>query len=375
MIELADLKAQYAALRSDIDAAVSRVLASGRYVSGPEVERFERAFAEWCRVSHAVAVGSGTDALRLALVAAGVGPQGPSAGDGAPEVVTSPFSFAATCEAIGQAGARPVFADVDPETLNLDPGRVEQALTPRTKAILPVHLYGHPADMEPLLSIARRHGIAVIEDACQAHGALYRGRPVGSFGEAGCFSFYPTKNLGACGDGGMLTTSRGEIAGRARRLRDHGQSGKYVHVEEGTTARLDEIQAAVLGVKLGRLGAWNDRRRSLAGRYRRGLEGAPVSLPVERPWARHVYHLFTVRVHARDRVREGLRERGVPSGVHYPVPLHLQPANAALGYGPGRFPEAERAAREVLSLPLFPEMTDDQVDRVCEALREVIGGR
>src|SRR5439155_980330 len=261
-------------------------------------------------------------------------------------------------------------------TFNLDPKRLEKALTPRTRAIIPVHRYGQPADMEPILALARKRGVAVIEDACQAHGALYGGRPAGSLGDAGCFSFYPTKNLGACGEGGMLTTGRAEIAERVRRLRDHGQSEKYLHAEEGYNGRLDALQAAILRVKLKRLPAWNERRRALAGRYRERLSGLKgVVLPLEGPRARHVYHLFAVRIEGRpgsagrDRVRAALKERGIETGLHYPVPLHLQPCYAWMGLRAGSFPEAERAAREVLSLPLYPEMTEAQVDRVCEALR------
>src|SRR5438093_8435232 len=377
-----DLPATYAALKTDIDAAVERVLVSGRYIGGPEVEGLEREFAQFCGVPHAVAVASGTDALRFALMTAGVG-----AGS---EVITSPLSFIATTEAVTQAGARPVFVDVEPDSLTLDPARLAAALTAKTKAIVPVHLYGQTADMAPILALARERGLAVIEDACQAHGAQYRGsagapgRVAGALADAGCFSFYPTKNLGGCGEGGMVTTSRREVAQRIRRLRDHGQVEKYRHLEEGYNGRLDALQAAILRVKLRHLPAWNERRRALALRYRAGLSdlAAPhgdgpgrgdLVLPVERAGARHVYHLFCVRVKDRERVRAALFEQGVETGVHYPIPLHLQPAYAWMGLSEGSFPVAERAAREVLSLPLYPEMTEDQVDRVCEALRDVLG--
>jgi dTDP-4-amino-4,6-dideoxygalactose transaminase len=390
-----DLAAQYAALRPEIDAAVTRVLASGRYVGGPEIDGLESEFAAVCGVTHAVAVSSGTDALRFALTAVGVGETGKrgsgsprAAGDGPDEVITSPLTFIATTEAITQAGGRTVFVDVDPESLTIDPARLERAITPCTRAIVPIHLYGQTADMGPIREIAGARGVAIIEDACQAHGALYRGRPAGSLGEAGCFSFYPTKNLGACGEGGMLTTSRAEIAMRVRRLRDHGQSEKYLHDSEGYNGRLDALQAAILRVKLKRLAGWNARRRALAARYTErlremGLAGATLRLPVEKPWGTHVYHLYSVRIasgtgargapgrdgSARDRVRAALLESGIETGVHYPVPLHLQTCYAWMGLGEGSFPEAERAARDVLSLPLYPEMTDDQVDRVCDALR------
>jgi len=385
-IPAVDPAAAYRGLKQEIDAAVLRVLASGRYIGGPEVDGLEREFAAFCGVPHAVAVASGTDALRFALSASGVG-----AGS---EVITSPFSFIGTTEAISQAGARPVFADVDPESLTLDPERVEASVTARTKAIIPVHLYGQTADLEPILGLARRCGISVIEDACQAHGARYRGhgggaaRMAGALGDAGCFSFYPTKNLGGCGEGGMVTTPRAGVAERVRRLRDHGQSQKYVHAEEGYNGRLDALQCAILRVKLGRLDVWNERRRALAARYTTRLAemglggaGAPLVLPVEKPWGTHVYHLYSVRVaedvrgERRDRVRGALLERGIETGVHYPIPLHLQPCYASMGLKAGSFPVAERAAREVLSLPFYPEMTEAQVDRVCEALRDVLERR
>ncbi len=384
-----DPKTEYAALKTEIDAAVGRVLASGQYVGGPEVQGLEAEFTSLCGVPHAVSVGSGTDALRFSLMAAGV-----SAGS---EVITSPMTFIATTEAISQAGARPVFADIDPVSFTLDPAKVERAITPKTRAIMPVHLYGQTADMDPIEKLARRHGLVVVEDACQAHGALYRGRPAGALGDAAGFSFYPTKNLSACGEGGMITTSSAEIAGRVRRLSDHGQSEKYRHVEEGYNGRLDAVQAAILRVKLKRLPAWNERRRELAARYHRALgdlaasaagpqgltaasnprapSGTPpgrLRLPEEMPWARHVYHLFAVRVADRERVRAALRDDGIDTGMHYPLPLHLQPAYAGMGLRVGSFPHAEGAASEVLTLPLFPTMTDAQADRVSEALRAAV---
>ncbi len=380
MIPAADPAGEYAALKAEIDEAVFRVLSSGRYIGGPEVEALEEEFARACGVPHAVAVGSGTDALRLALLAAEAGeaasaiPRGtPKDGAGPPEVITSPFSFFASVEAIGQVGAATVFADIDPDTLTLDPRRVERALTKRTRAIIPVHLYGHPADLDPIRDLAARRGLVIVEDACQAHGALYKGKPAGSLATAGAFSFYPTKNLGGCGEGGMVTTGDRDLAGRVRRLRDHGQEGKYRHVESGYNARLDALQAAILRVKLKRLSAWNERRRSIAQRYRERLGGSGVVLPVERPWARHVFHQFTVRVRRRDEVRAALEARGVAAQVHYPIPLHLQPALAGPAAGAGSFPEAERAAREVLSLPVHPGLSDGQVDLVCDALLAAVG--
>jgi len=402
-IQAVDPAAEYAVLKPEIDAAVMRVLASGRYIGGPEIEGLEREFAAFCGVAHGVAVSSGTDALRFALMAAGVGPagapQGASAGgsmgagrDAAgerPEVITSPLTFIATTEAITQAGGRPVFVDVDPDSLTLDPARLEAALTRKTRVIVPIHLFGQTADMDPIVDCARRRGIAVIEDACQAHGALYSGRAggagraAGAVGDAGSFSFYPSKNLGACGEGGLVTTGRADIADRVRRLRDHGQSEKYVHAEEGYNGRLDAVQAAILRVKLKRLSVRNERRRALAARYTARLAElglAALRMPVEKPWGTHAYHLYTVRLSGaggrpggaslRDRVRADLLEQGIETGIHYPIPLHLQPAYAWMGLREGAFLESERAAREVLSLPIHPEMADDQVDRVCEALRK-----
>jgi len=386
-VPLVDLGLQYAALKDELDAVVGRVLASGQYVGGPEVEEFESEFAQFCGTPHAVAVGSGTDALRFALKAVGVGKS--EGGEGSKgsnpageraEVVTSPLTFIASAEAISQAGGRPVFADIHPVSLTLDPAKIEQVITSRTAAILPVHLYGRPADLGPILALARRRALPVVEDACQAHGALYDGRPVGSIGDAGCFSFYPTKNLGACGEGGMVTTSRADVAARVRKLRDHGQVEKYRYAEEGYNGRLDALQAAILRVKLRKLAEWNERRCAVAERYRSGLRdleerGALVALPGEMPRSRHVYHLFAVRLTDRDRVRAELRELGIDSGVQYPVPLHLQPAYAWMGLREGAFPEAERAAQQVLTLPLYPEITNSQVDRVCEALRMAVDGR
>jgi dTDP-4-amino-4,6-dideoxygalactose transaminase len=372
-----DLGAEYTEVREGVEAAVRRVLESGRYIGGPEVEGLEREFAAYCGTARGVAVSSGTDALRFALIAAGVGP--------GHEVITSPFTFIGSTEAISQAGARAVFADIEAATFTLDPARVEVALTPRTRALMPVHLYGQTADMESLGALARDRGLAIVEDACQAHGAAFGGRRSGALGTVGCFSFYPTKNLGAAGEGGLVTTDDAAIADRVLRLRDHGQSQKYLHAEEGYNGRLDAIQAAILRVKLKRLETWNERRRALAARYRAGLAAAEkqglVVLPVERPGARHVYHLFAVRVPAggaaarRDRVRGALLDAGIEPGVHYPVPLHLQPCYASMGMGEGSFPEAERAAREVLTLPLYPQLRDAQADQVAETLARILAAR
>ncbi|HUG53791.1 MAG TPA: DegT/DnrJ/EryC1/StrS family aminotransferase [Vicinamibacteria bacterium] len=365
-VPFADLKAHVAALRVEIDAALARVLDSGWFVLGPEGRAFEEELAPALQAREAVAVANGTEAIQLALEVHGVG-----AGD---EVVTSPLTAAFTALAILRAGARPVFADLDPATLNVYPEAVERALTRRTRALLPVHLYGHPADLDPLLDIARRRQVPLIEDACQAVGALYKGRPVGALGGTGALSFYPTKNLGAFGDGGAVLVDDPERARRLRRLRNGGQSDRYRHEVAGLNSRLDEMQAAVLRVKLGHLDGWTQRRRALARRYHEGLAGTSLARPEEQPYARAVYHLYVVRHRRRDALAAALRDKGVGTLVHYPIPLHLQPAFASLGGRAGDFPVAEKAAAEILSLPLFPEMTDAQVDTVVAAVREVAPG-
>jgi dTDP-4-amino-4,6-dideoxygalactose transaminase len=362
-VPFVDLKARVAALREEIDQALRRVLESGWFILGPEGEAFEAELAQALAAEQAVGVANGTEALELALWALGVGP--------GHEVVTSPLSAAFTAMAILRVGARPVFADLDPATLNVDPAAVARALTPRTKALLPVHLYGHPADLDPLLELSRSRGIPLVEDACQAHGALYKGRPVGALSGIGALSFYPTKNLGALGDGGAVLVNDPQLAARLRRLRNGGQSDRYRHQEPGINSRLDELQAALLRVGLRHLPGWTERRRGLAALYRSELEGSPVTLPAEQPWARAVYHLFVVRHPRRDALAAALKERGIGTLVHYPIPLHLQPAFAGLGGRPGDLPVAEKAAGEILSLPLDPEMTDDQARAVARAVREL----
>jgi len=363
-VPFVDFKAHVAALRAELDEAVARVLDSGWFILGPEGEAFERELAAALGAREAVAVANGTDALALALRALGVGP-----GD---EVVTTSISAAFTALAVRMAGARPVFADVDPRTLTLDPESVAGALTPRTRAIVPVHLYGHPADMDPILTLARERGLAVLEDACQAHGALYRGRPVGTLAGAsgvGALSFYPTKNLGGLGDGGAVLVNDPGLAARLRQLRNGGQSDRYRHETAGVNSRLDELQAALLRVGLRHLPAWTERRRALAALYARELEGAGVQVLREQPYARAVFHLFVVRHPRRDALAAALAERGVGTLIHYPIPLHLQPAFASLGGRPGDRPVAETASAEILSLPLYPELTDEQAGRVVEAVR------
>jgi dTDP-4-amino-4,6-dideoxygalactose transaminase len=359
-----DLKIQYEDLRDEILPAIAEVAESTAYVLGPKVEAFEGAFAAYTGSKYCVAVNSGTSALHLALIAAGVGP-----GD---EVITVPMTFVATCWAISYVGAIPVFVDVDPDTATIDVRQVASKVNARTKAILPVHLYGQPADMAPLLEAGSRFGIPVVEDAAQAHGARYGDHGAGSMGLCGCFSFYPGKNLGAYGEGGAIVTQDDRVATRLRALRDHAQSRRYHHDEIGFNYRMDGFQGAVLGVKLRRLEAWTEARRRLADRYRERLGGLSIGLPAEAPGRRHVWHLFVARHPRRDRIRQGLEDRGVQSGLHYPVPVHLQKAYRHLGYRLGDFPVSERIAGECFSLPMFPELTTEQQDRVIDALRETM---
>jgi len=363
-VPLLDLTRYGAELDDEIARAVAEVFRTGRFVLGPANDDFEAALAKFLGARHVVGVSSGTDALLAALMALEIGP-----GD---EVVTSPFSFFASAGVVARLGARPVFVDIEPATFNLDPSRLEAALTPRTKAIQPVHLYGQCADMDPILEVASRRGIPVLEDACQAIGASYRGRAAGTLGAMGAFSFYPTKNLGAAGDAGAVATGDDRLASSLRSLRVHGSSATYFHDRVGGNFRLDALQAAVLGVKLTRLPAWNERRRAIAKRYDACFAGAAaagrLTAPVEAPGRRHAYHQYVVRVPDRDGVRRRLSERGVASSVFYPVPLHLQTCFRDLGGRPGDFPEAERAAGEVLAIPVFPELTDAEVERVADAV-------
>jgi len=359
-----DLKRQYEGIREEIGEALGRVLESGQYVLGDEVAAFEREFAAYCGARHAIAVSSGTSALHLALLAAGVGPDD--------EVITVPMTFVATVAAIDYIGARAVLVDVDPVTYTMDAAQLEAAITPRTRAIVPVHLYGLPADMTAVLAVAARHGVPVVEDAAQAHGAEHRGRRAGSMGVAGCFSFYPGKNLGAYGEGGLVTTNDDALAAQVRILRDWGQTERYHHRFKGFNYRMDGFQGAVLRVKLRRLEAWTEARRRHAAAYRERLEDAALTLPVEPEGSRHVYHVFAVRHPERDALRALLQERGVGTGLHYPIPVHLQPAYADLGYAAGAFPVSERIAREELSLPMFPEMEDAERDYVAETVAAAV---
>jgi dTDP-4-amino-4,6-dideoxygalactose transaminase len=362
MIPLVDLRAQYLGIKTDIDAAIARVFDTGQFVLGEEVEAFEREFAQYSGATEGIAVNSGTSALHLALLAAGV-----TAGD---EVITVPFTFVATVAAIGYIGARAVFVDVDPATYTMDPAQLEAAITSRTKAIVPVHLYGQPADMDPILEIAARHNVAVIEDACQAHGAAYKGRPVGSLGDAACFSFYPGKNLGAYGEGGMVVTRNPAIARDVRMRRDWGAEKKYHHVMRGFNYRMEGLQGSILRVKLRHLEEWTEARRTHAREYRTLLEGSGFAPPVEAPYARHVYHVYAVRTTDRVAVQRTLQSHGIATGIHYPIPVHLQTGYADLGYKAGDFPVSEQAANEVLSLPMYPELSHTEIEAVTAAIRQ-----
>ena len=365
-VPLLDLQAQYASLRDDLRPAIERVLESQRFVLGDEVRRLESSVAEYCQARYAVGCASGSDSLLLALMALDVG-----AGD---EIVTTPFSFFATGSCIARLGALPVFVDIDPATYNLDVSQVADVITPRTKAIIPVHIYGQCAEMDPLLALGERHGIPVVEDAAQAIGATDHGRLAGSMGAIGCFSFYPTKNLGGAGDGGIITTNDEQLEQRLKRLRTHGGITEYMHNEVGINSRLDELQAAVLNVKLPHLDTWSNQRAQRAAVYTELLEQANLSFevttPFVRPDCRHIFHQYVIRVpRYRDRLMEHLKERGVGTKVYYPIPLHLQECFSYLGYKQGAFPEAERAAAETFALPAYPELSEEQQAYVVDAIK------
>jgi dTDP-4-amino-4,6-dideoxygalactose transaminase len=360
-----DLQAELRAIEPEIREAIDRVLASGRFILGDEVKQFEEEFARYCGTQFAIGTSCGTTALHLALRSCGVG-----VGD---EVITTPHTFIATAEAIGHCGAKPVFVDVDTETGNIDAGRVAAAITPATKAIVVVHLYGQPAEMDAILGVARSHKVAVIEDCAQAHGATFRGKRVGGFGDAGCFSFFPAKNLGALGDAGMIVTNNEAVARTCRLLSDHGRESKYVHVVEGYNYRIDALQAAVLRAKLNHLDEWNRARRERAGLYRRLLRAPGVTLLREGEHTQSVYHLFVIRAERRDELREFLNQHRVETGIHYPIPLHLQPAYKHLGYRQGDFPGAEALARDVLSLPLHPQLPPETIEHICNLMHEFYG--
>jgi dTDP-4-amino-4,6-dideoxygalactose transaminase len=362
-IPFLDLKSHHAALRTELDRAIKEVIDSGAFAGGPFVEKFERDFAAYCGSRSAIGVGSGTEALWLSLLACGVGP-----GD---EVITVANTFMATAEAITYCGARPVFVDVNETTYTMDPAGLEDALGPRTKAIIPVHLFGQPADMDPILEFGRKHNLFVIEDAAQAHGAKYKGRTAGTIGDAGCFSFYPSKNLGALGEAGAIITNDAELQEKLRILRDHGQVHKYRHDVIGWNCRMDGIQAAVLSVKLPYLEGGNSLRRTHAMQYNRAFDGmGEVITPFEASYARHVYHVYAIRVEERDEVTRFLNERAIQCAVHYPIPIHLQKAYQDLGYKTGSLPISEKIARQFISLPMFPELTEAQINMVVLATKE-----
>jgi dTDP-4-amino-4,6-dideoxygalactose transaminase len=365
-VKFLDLQAQYQSIKHEIDAAVLGVLASGQYVLGPEVEAFEKQFAAAHATAEGVALNSGTSALHLALLAAGIG-----RGD---EVITVPMTFTATGAAIAYTGATPVFVDIDPETFTMDPAQVEAKITSRTRAILPVHLYGQAADLEHLAAIADKHGLVLIEDAAQAHLAKLNGRSVGGFGQIAAFSFYPGKNLGAYGEGGLATTNNPELARKMRLLRDWGQERKYHHKMIAYNYRMDNIQGAILGIKLRHLEAWTEARRRIAALYQERLSNIGMRSAGEAAGRRHVYHVFSIFHPERDALQAFLAERGIQSGKHYPVPLHLQEAFAHLGHGIGDFPVSERVGEQQLSLPIYPEMSDADVEAVCDSIAEWIGG-
>lgn len=366
MIELIHLGRQFRSMKADIMAGIEDTLDSGAYILGPKVKRFEAETAAMLGTAHAIGVANGTDALVLTLDACGIGP-----GD---EVITTPFTFIASAEAISRVGATPVFADVDPVTCNIDPACIEAQMTAATKAIIAVHLFGQTAEMDDIMALAERKGITVIEDACQAFGASYKGRPAGSLGHAACFSFFPSKNLGTMGDGGMVVTSDDALAARVRQLRHHGSSRKYYHARIGYNSRLDEIHAAILLAALPRLAGWNDGRRRLAQRYRSGLEGHPyVYIAPETEEHKHIYHLFCLMSDRRSELRQALEQSAIQCGVYYPCPLHLQEAYRGLGYGEGDFPVAERLSERLLALPMSPFLTDDEQDVVLDCLWQSVG--
>ncbi len=364
-VPLLDLAAQYREVGEEMETAVLEVLRSGRYIKGEKMVAMERALAEYCGVEHAVACASGTDALLLALMALDVGP-----GD---EVITTPYTFFATAGSISRLGAKPVFVDIEPATYNIDPGQVAGAVTERTRAIIPVHLYGQCAEMEPILELAARKNLAVIEDAAQAVGAVSREKKAGSMGVMGCFSFFPSKNLGACGDGGFITTGRDDLAELLTVLREHGAQPKYYHRLVGINSRMDALQAAVILVKLPHLERWHRGRRKNAAYYSRALEGLPLALPLVREGNQSVFNQYVIRTPRRDELKEYLTKKGIGTEIYYPVPLHLQQCYERLGYRRGDFPESESAALQTLALPIYPQLSEEQLDEVAGAIREFFG--
>lgn len=362
-IKFVDLKKQYKSIKSDVDAAINKVIENTDFVLGDDVEKFEKEFASYCNAKYGVGVGSGTDALHLALLANGIGK-----GD---EVITAANTFIATALAISFTGAKPVMVDVNERNFNIDTKKIEEKITGKTKAIIPVHLYGQSADIGPVLELAKKHNLRVISDACQAHGAGYKGKNIGGYGDAACFSFYPGKNLGCYGDGGMVVTNDKTAAEKLVMLRNYGQKVKYQHLIKGFNSRLDTIQAAVLRVKLKKLDEWNKARRENAKKYNE-LLGNRVITPVEEDYAKHIYHLYVIRVKERGGLQKFLDEIGIPTIIHYPIPIHLQKAYSELGYNLGEFPVTEKLANEILSLPMFPELTDEEIVHISDSINKFI---
>jgi dTDP-4-amino-4,6-dideoxygalactose transaminase len=364
MIPFIDLKAQYSSIREEVNTAIARVLESSQFVLGDEVSAFEKEFATYSGAQYGVAVNSGTSALHLALLAAGIGKND--------EVITVPFTFVATVAAICYTGAKPVFVDIEQKSYTMDMTQIEDSITERTKAILPVHLYGQPADMDPIMKIAKQYDLIVIEDAAQAHGAEYKGRRVGGIGDLGCFSFYPGKNLGAYGEGGMVVTNNSEYARTIRMLRDWGQEHKYHHILKGYNYRMEGIQGAILRVKLHYLDDWTEARRAHAVYYNELLSQTGVQIPDEKSYARHVYHIYAIRTQQRDILQQRLNAEGIQTGIHYPIPVHLQEAYADLGHKAGDFPNSEQVAMEELSLPMYPELTEEQIKITSTAIQNSV---
>jgi dTDP-4-amino-4,6-dideoxygalactose transaminase len=364
-VNFVDLKAQYQSIKPEIDSAIQDVISNTAFILGKAVADFEEQFAKYCGVKYSLGINSGTSALIMALQAVGIGK-----GD---EVVTTPNTFIATAEAISCVGATPVFVDMEEKSYNMDPGKLEKAITKKTKAVIPVHLYGQPADMDPILEIAKKKGVVVIEDACQAHGAEYKGKRAGSLGKMGCFSFYPGKNLGAYGEGGGVTTDDEEMVRKIKALRDHGSPKKFYHEFIGNNCRLEGIQGAVLAVKLKHLDKWNDGRRKNAQLYKKHLQGTEVKLPQEMPYAKHVYHVFCIRVKDREKLIEFLSKKEIFTNIHYPIPIHLQKAYSFLGYKKGDFPVVESSMDEILSLPMFAELTEEQIKYTTDCIKEFYG--
>ena len=364
-IQMVDLTTQYRKIKPEVDEAIHRVLDSGHYILGKEVGEFEAAAAKYLGIKHAIGCASGTDALQVAMMALNIGP-----GD---EVITTSFTFVATTETIVLLGATPVYVDIDPLTFNIDPAGIEAAITPRTKAILPVHLYGHSVDMDPLMEVARKHGLPVIEDAAQAMGTEYKGRKVGGIGTLGCISFFPSKNLGAFGDAGMVVTQDDQLAEKVRMIIVHGSRKRYYHETIGVNSRLDTLQAAILNVKLRHLEQWHEARRTAARFYNELFKGHQVTTPYEAPYTRHIFHQYTLRMNQRDKVDEWLAQKKIPHAIYYPIPLHLQQAYEKVGKPKGSFPKTERAAAEVLSLPIHTELTEEQQRYIAQAVLEGLG--